>query len=298
MSRVIQSLPVKVGDSLDSSTFADRTEAIERSIESTIHLRPTDIGLAFYDEHGKAIMFIGIPGPTVVQTSFNHDPFTDATLPENGFALYQSFMDALSHAKASSLRNEDDSKGYAVFADPELGALQIAMRTYALSHVEGIYRGLGSRQAQVREASADLLGYAESSPKQIRALAHSMFDPDESTRNNAIRALKVLVGWNPRFSSQVPADRLIGLLSSGIWTDRNKGVSLVMAITSTRPKRLLQAIKGRSLSSLEEMARWTNPLHARSAQIILGRIAGFTDEKTLQLCKDGRVEEVIAAAQA
>ncbi len=52
-------------------------------------------------------------------------------------------------------------------------------------------------------------------------------DSDEEVRNNATRALSVLVRSNAELGRDIQPDAFIGMLNSGSWTDRNKSASLM-----------------------------------------------------------------------
>ncbi|MGA3043977.1 MAG: hypothetical protein ABSF54_24650, partial [Bryobacteraceae bacterium] len=78
---------------------------------------------------------------------------------------------------------------------------------------------------------------------QILALVGAARDPDDEVRNNATRALGVLVRSNGALATEIPADTFIAMLNSGTWTDRNKGASLLMELTSARTPDLLTKIR-------------------------------------------------------
>ena len=128
-----------------------------------------------------------------------------------------------------------------------------------------------------------------------------MGDPDDEVRNNAVRALAILAGWaneHPEAEIAIPGEPFIDFLNSVSWTDRNKGVFVLMALTDSRHPALLAQLRARALPSLVEMARWTNPGHAMGAFVILARMAGMDDGAAFQAWRAGEREAVIARAMA
>ncbi|MFL6335299.1 MAG: hypothetical protein ACJ754_18460 [Pyrinomonadaceae bacterium] len=61
-----------------------------------------------------------------------------------------------------------------------------------------------------------MLGDGRRMRSQVTALAAAARDGDDGVRNNATRALVVLVLADPRIVRQVPPDNFIGMLLSGI----------------------------------------------------------------------------------
>jgi hypothetical protein len=90
----------------------------------------------------------------------------------------------------------------------------------------------------------------------------------------------VLAKSSSAASALIPGECFIDLLNSSIWTDRNKSVALLDVLTKARDARLLACLREQALTSLVEMARWSDAGHADTARLTLGRVAGI-DEKTL-----------------
>ena len=128
-------------------------------------------------------------------------------------------------------------------------------------------------------------GRARQTDQQIGALVTASFDPDDGVRNNAARALAVLLFAKPESSRRIPARRFIDLLSSGTWSDRNKGLMVVQALTETRDSSVLRDLRSRTLVPLIEMAQWPKG-HAISARLILGRVAGIDERRLAQVVEE------------
>jgi hypothetical protein len=193
---------------------------------------------------------------------------------------------------------EDRSKGYALSLYPPLRQKQFALREYAITHEELARRVvLRSADSKQRAVAAEILGYARRSTAQISALVSAGRDPDEGVRNNAVRALSVLVEAGVVTGKTIPAGLFIDMLNSGTWTDRNKASHLLAVLSKRRDPRLLHQLRLRALASLIEMARWRDPKHADDARMILGRVAGLPENQLAKLAADGEVEQIVSAAQ-
>jgi hypothetical protein len=153
-----------------------------------------------------------------------------------------------------------------------------------------------SSDAGQRAVAATALGYLAQTPRQIRALVDASFDADESVRNNAVRALGVLLSAKAELRRYVPAQKFIRLLSSGTWSDRNKGLMVVLQLTQARDAKLLHELQSRALAALMEAAQWDKG-HALTARVILGRIAGIEEEKVWSYADDSP-ETILRAAES
>jgi hypothetical protein len=227
------------------------------------------------------LIYIGLRAESVRQTAYNPAPRGSDRLSPTAIKVYRDAEKALSQAIEKGVSGEDDSEGYALSRDSEARARQLALHMYAARHATSVRRVLASASdVEQRQIAAEILGYANRSREQIRALIRSSHDIDNGVRNNAIRALVVLAKSSSQAAAMIPGECFIDLLNSGIWTDRNKSVALVAALTEGRDARLLACLREQALTSLVEMARWSFAGHADSARLMLGRIAEI-DEKTL-----------------
>jgi hypothetical protein len=211
--------------------------------------------------------------------------------------------DRLGHALEAAVRRggnaaeEDGSKGYALIKDPAARSLQLAVRRWAIDHEGQLLRVLQfSSSAEHRRIASDALGYARQSRRQILALVHAASDADEDVRNNAARAVSVLVKSNPALASAVDPVAFIRMVNSGVWTDRNKGAWALMQLTAARNPAVLARIRAEAFDSLTEMALWRRPGHACFARMVLGRIAGIQEDRLEKLAWDGPVEAIVEAA--
>ena len=294
-AKIRAAIPLRVGDKFTQAQFSEVVEKVATSVYSVLGKMPTDINIVMFDVHGKSMFFVGIPGPSIKSIKPNAEPRGRQTLPLGGLRLYESFSERLSQVKTVEGQKEDDSKGFALFADPSVRTIQLQMRDYAVDRGEAIQNVLkNAASPDERRAASMLLGYATRSSSQISALTDAILDQDETVRNNAIRAISVIARTDPFAIRAFPSDKVIALLASGKWTDRNKSVLLLEELTRNRDPKLLKAIDRGARVSLIECANWTNPPHAYAARIILGRIGGIEEPRLQKLVAEGDVASILA----
>lgn len=298
VQKVRSVLPVRRGDEVSKIQMPRIHSGIARAVDRMVGHPPTDEAFICCDRHGDLMIYVGLGGRNTVIPRVNRAPEGSGCLPPRAVTLYEQAMAALVTAVQSGNSGEDDSRGYSLSNDHALRRKQMAMRKYAITHELTLERALQTcRRPKNRRAAAELLGYGRKSVAQIRALVRASRDPDAGVRNNAIRALWVLAESGPNTASEIPADRFIEMLNSGVWLDRNKAGMMLMALTRARNPRLLQQLRTEALPSLIEMARWHDPGHADAYRVILGRIAGLSESRIRQLIRNGRVDAIVAAAE-
>ena len=294
VDQIRSALPIRVGDTFPGPR--ETKERINKAVTSTLGRPPTDVSPVCCDAQGNYIIFVGLPGTSIVRPKFNPVPKGKTHFPSHIVKLYEETMDALSAALLKGNAREDTSKGYALSIDDEaLRAKQLSVRAYAIQH-EKLIRAIlrSSRETQQRVVAAYLLGYSRRSRQQIADLVRASNDSDETVRNNAIRALSVLADSSATVAALIPADGFVKQLSSGSWTDRNKAGWVLSSLTKNRHPKLLAQIRSQALTSLIEMARWQSG-HSQTARIILGRVAGIPEERLVQLVNEKGAETIINA---
>jgi hypothetical protein len=269
--------------------------AIKSEVLAATGMKVTDVEVLCCDVPETWDLYVGLPGSSYKPATYATTPVGEVKLPGEGLALYKQDLDLLMEAIGKGQATEDDSKGYQMTNYPPAQKVQLAMRVYALGHTEEIERVLReSKYAEQRQASAMLLGYSHRSEGQVAALEAATDDEDSEVRNNAVRALEVMLaaGAIPGMS----AKPFVAMLYSGAWSDRNKASLLLDRMTMSRDRALLLQLRD-ALGPLEDGARWHSPGHARPFLDILGRIGGI-DEKQLQALEDaGAKDEILAAAR-
>ena len=295
LDRIKAALPLHAGEPFPGP-FETKGE-IRKAVTSVTGHPPTDVAPVCCDAQGNFTIYVGLPGASMKQTTYNPVPKGTARLPAQIVDLYKQMMDASSAAVLSGNARDDNSHGYALsIGDSDLRAKQLATRAYAIQHEKLIRTVLEtSSEVQQRIVAAHLLGYARQSSEQIAALVRASHDPDDAVRNNATRALGVLAESSAKVAARIPAHGFIAMLSSGSWTDRNKAGWVLTALTKSRDPKLLARLRSEALVSLLEMARWHNPGHAYSARILLGRIAGIDEARAERLAHADNADELINA---
>jgi hypothetical protein len=246
------------------------------------------------------LIYIGLPGGTYKPFVLNPAPTGRERLPAEIMSVEERWGQALGAAvrKGGAAAAEDHSLGYALSKDPEVKALQLEMRAWALEHGPELMRVLESSSvARQRQVASQVLGYARQSPEQIVALVRAARDPDPVVRNNVTRALGVLFESNARLAEAVEPETFLAMLGSGTWTDRNKAVWLVATISRSRDPKLLAKIREQALEPLIEMASWSEAGHAYTARVVLGRVGGIPEEKLDTMAFNGPLDAIIAAAR-
>ena len=285
-------LPFKEGDSVSKAGAIK--DGINKVLKSITGRPATDVEPVCCDPQGKLLIYVGLPGTSVVPAKFNPIPKGKFHFAPDVVELYDQTMAASRAAILKGNSSEDNSQGFALSSEPALRAKELAVRTYASEHEKLILKVLkSSGDAKQRVVAAFMLGYARQSQQQISALVHASQDADDGVRNDATRALAVLADSNPKVAARIPAGGFIRMLSSPSWTDRNKAGFLLMYLTRTRDPKLLRQIRAEALTPLIEMARWTDHAHALFARMLLGRIAGIPDQRLIELSNAGNAEEII-----
>lgn len=298
LPRFAAQLPVHVGDPVTLDGFDRLKEKIQEAAKQITGKPATDIAGVCCDARHRLQIYIGLSGSSSRPLSLNPAPQGHDRLDTQAIQLYNREGAAWEDAVRRGAASEDDSNGYSLSHDPALRKIELAMRTYALSHQPELERVLSNAaEAQQRQASAALLGYAKRSTAQIRALTRATHDPDDDVRNNALRSLWVLASARQTGGIQVQPAPFIDFLFSGNWTDRNKSSLLLEQLTRRRDPALLKELRTSALAPLIEGARWTDPGHCDPFLAILGRIGRIPEPRLEKLIVAGDRAQIVQAAQ-
>lgn len=297
MEALRKAVPLHKGDSVSDGT----KKLIREAITAAIGKEPTDVAVICCDEQRDRLIFIGLPGGSYKPFAYNPEPRGEARLSAQIVSLYDRLFQALEAAvlKGGEAAQEDDSKGYALIKDPKARSLQLEERRYAIQHEDELLRVLeASSDVEHRRVASDALGYARQSRRQVRALLQAARDPDDDVRNNATRALGVLLRSGSKVAREIPPDTFIEMMNSGAWTDRNKAAAVLEPLTARRNPAVLSKMRAGAIDSLVEMASWRRSGHAYDARLLVGRIAGLPEEQLAKLAWDGPPEAIIDALVA
>ena len=287
----------RVGSEVRLGASAAFRRQVQGDVVAVTGKPATDIAVVCCDSKGELNVFVGMEGEGSIPLPQRAVPTGPDALPPEALSLYAEEEKANEAANARGASAEEESQGYVLAADPAARAAQEAMRRFALAHEDVITRVLHrSRAMQQRRAAAALLGYAPRSTAQVRALEDAVNDDDDTVRNNATRALAVLASAGPL--PGLNPEQIIGLLYSGVWTDRNKASALLAALTRTPNPKLLKALREQALPPLIEGARWQSRVHAFPFAVVLGRVVGMSEERIRELLQADKVSVLVEAAQA
>lgn len=274
-------------------------QSIRDAVMRVIAREPTAVNSVCCDERGQLLVYIGLPSASVRPIRYNAAPDGTSSLPESLVTLSERLGELQFKAVAEGRAAEDYSDGYSLAKDdPELRKRQLAWRDEVRRNEASVYNVvLSSADARQRAIAASALGYARPTDRQIDALVGASFDADETVRNNAVRALAVVAMAQPDRGRRIPSVRYIDLLSSATWTDRNKGLMVLQALTAGRDGALLRDLRTRAWSPLIEMAQWPKG-HALAARVILARIVGVDEQRLSDLVNEEPPNTLLEAVRA
>ncbi|MEP7325363.1 MAG: hypothetical protein ABI836_05380 [Gemmatimonadota bacterium] len=283
-------LGLQVGDSVPASGEASihRLESLPGVQSATLN--------SVCCEDGKTIIYAGIVEDGSRPITWNPTPSGADRLPDSIRAMGTAFQDSLWAALSHGDAAEDRSAGHALMHYP--GARQIQERFPAIAGSSlGLLRTVlhSSASAEDRAVAAQILAYTSDKQAVVPDLVAASRDPAEPVRNNAIRALFVMASGDS-VTVKVPPEPFVALLQSPVWTDRNKSSLALMELTESRDPELMAALRP-ARPALVEMAHWKSPGHAIPALIILGRLAGLSEQELGEAWKGGDRERIIRASQ-
>jgi hypothetical protein len=253
-------------------------------------------------EAGRSLIYVGVAERGAPAPSFRGAPRGAVRLPDEIVAAVAAFDSVFMGAVLRGHAGEDRSQGHALMEDSAAGTAQrrfIALAARHLPRLREVLRHAGD--AHQRAIAAQVIAYAADKRAVVPDLVRAMGDPSSSVRNNATRALILIANLaqrRPELGIRIPTETPIELLESVVWSDRNKASWLLVELTASRDPALLTALRRRALPSLVDIARWRSPGHAQAGLIILGRIAGWPDERIAQaLERAADREELIREVQ-
>lgn len=252
-------------------------------------------------EQGGVMVYVGIEQDGAPAHRFRPAPTGDARLPDDVLRAGEDFQRALMRAVQAGSAEEDASQGHALMKDSAARAVQERFVGFAARDLERLRAVLrGSADAAQRALAAQVLGYAPDKRAVVGDLVEAMRDPDESVRNNAMRALALIAALaqrRPERGIRVPPEPFVALLTSPVWTDRNKASFALMELTQTRGSTLMSALRAGAVPALIDMAQWKSPGHALPAFLALGRVAGLSDDEIMAAWSRGDRDAVIDVAR-
>jgi hypothetical protein len=281
-SSVRKALGVEAGQNipLDSITIVQ----LKKRLTAIPGVKRSDIGLiCCWGNEGKWLLFAGVSEQAKDQFSYNPKPSGSTRLPQEIVDNSGKLDSARYEAVKQNDAVEDDSQGHALMNNVVARHFQEKYIDYANQSLPILRTVLHTSSSDDdRAIAAEVIAYAKNKKDIVDDLLQAVHDPSHDVRNNATRALGVLTEYaesNPGLGIIIPGTTFVEMLNSLVWTDRNKALMVLMPLTYHRNPVLLQQLKKEALPSLIEMAKWKDPGHMYPAYALLGRIAGFPDDK-------------------
>ena len=295
-ARVRKALGAAEGDLLPSSKgdVEERLDQIPGIVES--HLE------AVCCDAEKVILYVGVEEKGAVHFDLRDAPESSVSLPESITAAYHELLDALGAATRRGSTAEDLTRGHSLMADPLAREIQEKFPEIAKEHLKELRDVLrNSQDEDQRTAAAYMIGYAPKKAEIVDDLQYALRDSDSGVRANAVRALLAVAVYaklNPDAGIKIQPTWFIEMLNSLSWSDRDHALKALQLLTDGRDPSVLDQLNQRALGSLAEMSRWKTLGHALPAFVLLGRVAGLSEQQIQDAWTRGDREAVIATATA
>lgn len=267
-SRIEEVLRLKPGDPLPPSKvqLEERLEEVDGVVEARLE--------AVCCEAGGAILFVGILEKGAPQFSLRDAPTENVLLPPELAEAYQSFLETYRDA---AFRPETATL-------PATARQRLADLTNRNARtVSRVVRT--SVDPDHRAMAAHLLVFLRDKTAAAEDLQFALRDPEEAVRQNALRSLKEIAAYaaaNPGEGVKIAATWPVEMLNSLVWGDRTGAAELLVALSENREPAVLDLLRERAVPQLLEMARWQSLQYALPSYILIGRLAGLTEEEIQQ----------------
>jgi hypothetical protein len=239
-------------------------------------------------EAKDAMLFVGIEERGAPHFEVREAPGSEAVLPEQFVAVYRAFLDP-----------DQEAPGGAV--DSKSGTLEERLAASVKAHLKELREVLRtSADAGQRAIAADAIVSSPDKPAAAQDLQYALQDADEDVRRNALRSLSTLAAYglkHPDSEIRIAPTWPIEMLNSLAWSDRTGAVNLLLTLSEAREPGVLDLIRQRAAPQLVEMARWNSLTHALPAYILLGRIAGLSENEIQGSWSRGEREAHITAME-
>jgi hypothetical protein len=252
-------------------------------------------------EDGKALVYVGLQQRDAPHLQFRAAPRGTVRLSPDVVKAGNAFDSAFERAIQRGATEEDQSQGHALSRDPQVRAVQEQFVTLAngdLDRLRAVVRD--SADAHHRALAAQVIAYTKDKQAIVGDLVYAMTDPDGEVRNNAMRALWIMAEAQPseRRAVKIPVEPFVDLLNSLIWEDRNKASLALMALSKDRDPALLGLLRQKAAAALNDMARWKSRGHATAPVMLLGRVAGISEQTLVLALQTGTQLSIVDAAAA
>jgi hypothetical protein len=235
-------------------------------------------------EQGKAIFYIGVEERGRPHLDIRDEPRNESlVMPEQVTEYYNKLIAVTAEATRNGKTAEDWSQGFTLIEDPAARYLQNQLPPIAEDHQTLLRQILReSADPDDRRIAATILGYGPKAQPLIEDLQLALRDPDQEVRAAALRSLAPLAFYanaHPEAEIRVLTTWFVEMLNSVAWKDRMNAMNLLIPLTTTRDEKLIRHMRERAIPALAEMALWKHLPHALPAYMLLGRVAGLTEDE-------------------
>lgn len=285
---ILSRAAVVTGEDVSQKDLADR--AIEKRIEKLEGVRLAQTDVVCCNSERQYVLFIGVAENDSSIFLYRKSPGLKIRLPESYAKAYLNFTRRYYDAMLLGQSDDDWSNGYSMIKYPPARRIQERYLRWSNSDFQYLRKILHfSVYDSERATAVQIISYNDDKSKVVPELLYAMKDGSEEVRNNAIKALSAISYYmtlNPG-KLQIPFQPFVKMINSVAWSDRNKGLQVLMLLSESRNKELFRQLRQSSLRSLKEMAQWKSEAHATSAYLILARMAGQKDETILKTTSKG-----------
>lgn len=299
VQKIRAAVGVKEGDPLPSPGDAeDRIDKVSGVLASRVQVECC--------AGRNMILYVGIEERDTPHLEYHAEPEGKDSLPPALLESYHKLLDEVSGSMRGGNADEDLTNGYSLMADPACRELQqsfVVAAAEQLPVLDKVLRNSGDPDQRI--AAAYLLQYAPRGPHttkvMVDALQYALRDPDESVREGALNSLKaVSVGahLHPEQQIRLEPTWLVELMNSIVWSDRRNASLALVDLTESRDPEALSLLRERALSSVLEMAQWSDLQHALPGFVLAGRLAGLSEGEIKQAWVNGNRRAVVEEAQS
>jgi hypothetical protein len=278
---ILQHAHIAEGDSISHTKLMNGT--IENGILRIPGIAQARTSLVCCDKNGNYHLFVGVSENDSNVFYYRAAPTLRITLPDKYTNAHSQFLDRLSDAIQKGEAGESWNQGHSLIHYLPARKIQERYMIWADENFANLRKVLRSSAYEAQRATAvQIIAYHFDKSEVVPELMYAVIDESDEVRTNAIKALTVLAHYaseHPEKKIDIPYMPFVRLINSIVWSDRNKGLSVLLQLTRTRNPDMLNKLKEVSLPALKEMAVWKSEVHALPAFVILARIAGISEEK-------------------
>ncbi|HEY1112071.1 MAG TPA: hypothetical protein VGE66_00860 [Chitinophagaceae bacterium] len=281
---ILSYLTIKEGDSINPAAF--QPDSIISILKRIPGITQATVNPICCDADNGYSLYIGIAESDSNSLQYRPAPKQNVRLPDEIISAYRNFNQQVRIAALKGEASEEYVNGYSLLTYAAARNEQANFMVFAQQKFQELAKVLKySKDAEHRAAAAQVIAYASDKRKVAEHLLYAIKDADENVRNNATRAVSILAGYlaeHPEVKVIIPVAPFIDLLNSVSWTDRNKGAMVLVELTRSKDKDLLEQIIKHAMPSVIEMARWKNRGHALFSFMILSRMAGEDESSIIE----------------